>query len=728
MSGSDYIFCFQDKQNHFWKVDSSGKVVLSNDPYFLDFAPDGWANIAIQNIRNKRLWGVDRSVTLPLAYVQDAANILKYIFYTLGIEETVYLIIAKQTLDYLPGVNYGYWYKQLYKGEIDFSTFVHDKAKITCTTLEDGLPKYLKSNESTVYELPMSVPEAVNVELDGISTIQKANWIVSNGVLPLNNGQHIVPMQLTTIATNEGFLSFTTARTRFNNNTDLFATNQFFLSTDNTAGTTSITINYDFGFTCTLAPGITPNPLAGGWLLIRQFDTTTGLIVAANSIATYGGASNMYTHHHLVGSTTITALPNCRLFMCMFFTLGSGTIATGSSVDGAVNWVYDNAVTDSINADYKFTLANSYTLAFRPQYLFEKLIEKFTEGNYTAQISNYFKINKNIVFTCGNAIRNLKNPDGTYKPLMKISFKEFFDFWDCFDSVGISTLGNTINFDQKVNLIDNTDIIDLVEPSNVKISVAKEYLFNEVQIGYPDLDNELGSINGNDEFNQHFLFSLGSSKSPSILDKTTEISAACYQIEAIRFQRLGKDTVDYKNDNKNYVLHIDSNLLPFVQPAPFSYYKLDRTLNPGTTGLNSPETVFNLFLSPKRNLLRNGPFIHSSLYLNDIGILKYKSCDKNDQVISNGIIENADIQIGALGDRFFYPILIDMEVPPPENLLDLLDTNPLKIFRFPFYGENYYCLMVKASIEPAKHSAQNYQLMLLPNSNSDISKLINYYG
>lgn len=726
MSGSDYIFCFQDKQNHFWKVDASGLVVLSNDPYFLDFAPDGWADIAIQNIRNKRLWGIDRSVTLPLAYVQDAANILKHIFYTLGIEETVYLIIAKQSLDYSPGVNYGYWYKQLYKGEIDFSTFVHDKAKITCTTLEDGLPKYLKSNETAIYEFPMDVSEAVNVELDGIITRQKENWIVSNGILLSNNGQHIVNTQLVNIVQNVGFNSFNAARTTFNNNAELYATNQFFLSTDNTNGTTTITLNYNLGFTCSLAQGVTPNPLAGGVLLIRQFNEF-GTVITANIISNYGGASNMYQHHQLTGTFTFTALPNCRLFLGMFFTLG-GIIAQGSGADQLVFWDYDNAANDLIEANYNFRSAPTFVKAFRPQYLFEKLVEKFTEGNYTAQIASFFTINQNIVFTCGNAIRSLKDSNGSLTVIMKISFKDFFDFWDCFDSVGISTNGNTINFDQKINLVDNTDIIDLGEPSNLKISVAKEYLFNEIEIGYPDLDNEIGSINGNDEFNQRFFFSLGSSKNSAKLDKITEISAAAFQIEAIRFQRLNKDSVDFKNDNKNYVLHIDSILQPFVQPAAFSWYKLDRLLNNNATGITSPETVFNIFLSPKRNLLRNGPFIHSSLFLYDNGVLVFKSSDKNDKLIADGIIENENVKIGNLGSRFFYPILIDLEVPPPENLLDLLDTNPLKIFRFPFYGDNYYGLMVKASIEPAKHSAQNYQLMLLPNGNTDISKLINYFG
>ena len=99
MEGSAFIFCFQDKSNRFWQVDTTGGITINNKPYFLEFAPDGWDAIEIENIRNRKYWGIDRSVSVPLSYVQDAAHILKHIFCNLGIEESVYLVIASQQLD-----------------------------------------------------------------------------------------------------------------------------------------------------------------------------------------------------------------------------------------------------------------------------------------------------------------------------------------------------------------------------------------------------------------------------------------------------------------------------------------------------------------------------------------------------------------------------------------------------------------------------------------------------
>ena len=174
--GTDYIFCLQDKDNNFWKLDNSGNVTISASPYFLAFAPDGWTDIAVQNIRNKFYKGIDRSVTIPLGYVNDGAKILKHILYSYGLNKTVYLVIASQQLNYTPGVSYGYWYKQIYKGEVDWSTFDHTGSKVTCTTLEDGLPKYLKANDKTVYEFPVDVPDAVNIKMDGIVLHEKLNY------------------------------------------------------------------------------------------------------------------------------------------------------------------------------------------------------------------------------------------------------------------------------------------------------------------------------------------------------------------------------------------------------------------------------------------------------------------------------------------------------------------------------------------------------------------------
>ena len=173
IQGHEYIFAIVDKSNNFYRLMPDGSVSLSANPYFLEFSPSGWDDIAIQNVRNSRYWGIDRSVSIPLAYVQDGAKIVKHILYNQGIYASAYLVIAHQQLEYEANVSYGFWYKMIYKGEFDLSSFNHSSSKVTLSTLEDGLAKYLKSNENTTYEYPVNIPEAIKVKMDGINLHEK---------------------------------------------------------------------------------------------------------------------------------------------------------------------------------------------------------------------------------------------------------------------------------------------------------------------------------------------------------------------------------------------------------------------------------------------------------------------------------------------------------------------------------------------------------------------------
>ena len=137
-----------------------------------------------------------------------------------------------------------------------------------------------------------------------------------------------------------------------------------------------------------------------------------------------------------------------------------------------------------------------------------------------------------------------------------------------------------------------------------------------------------------------------------------------------------------------------------------------------------------LSIKKKRNLLRNGPFLRSSLYLGDGKVLAYKSSDKNNKlktdVLGTIIEEKADVLIGSLGDKFFFPVIFDFEIPAPHDLISLLDLNPLQLFRFPLNGDIYTGILLKVGIAPSSNKAQKYQL--LSTADNDLTKLEEYYG
>lgn len=810
--GKDYIFCLQDKNFNFYKFEN-GLITLSARPYFMQFAPDGWNDIAIQNIRNKVYKAIDRTVSVPLGYIMDGAQILKYVAYDKGLKEEVYLTIAAQQLNYTPapagtlvftagqspftpnglatgtitgtpgetvyikinltnggtsdsvagffdtlnfsfdytnpdptysvvipitGIidfnvlftqvggsstasmqivgsagqtvgSYGYWYKRVYRGEVDWSTFDHTGPKVTCTTLEDGLPKYLKANDKTVYEFLMNVPEAIYWDADGIKLHEKANYQDTDGVEFsqefLLSDRGLTPTTfLGSEGDNSGIILQTQNIASYASFAALIAQDNCMMQNLNTYPVTII-ITGKIQFRCIRQ--------SGTWSIRFRYLTSSSTIPTQNDHEAWTGSGVLvpgqtYTHDY---SLSITLNPNDRLYF-------EGIYLGGISGDPCIEF------TSNSKASIVFITRkpSSYLRAFRPQYLFEQLINKITEGNYTAAVTAFFEANKTKVLTCGNAIRGLDDA------VMKISFEDFFKFWDSIYSVGIIDRGTTVDFAEEGDLVDFADVIDLNEPdiNTFKVSVAKDLLINEVSFGFPDIRNDIGVLNGNEEFNSNSLFSIDSTVLTGKLDKISPIKASCYEIEKICITTFQKDTTDYKNDNDNYAVHIEDTLQPASGSIP-AHYKIDRSLNAlVTAGLIEPDTIFNLWFSPKRSFIRNGLHVHGRFYKADTGVFYFRSANKNSKLVCDGVTEAADVNIGSLTAQIATPWIIDLETSPPDELISLLDLNPLQALRFPFQGNTYLILLEKISI--ASSSKKSQQIQGRSAASNNLTKLINYSG
>lgn len=708
MQGADYIFCLQDKNYNFYKIAVDGSVVLSSQPYFLNFSPAGWDELAIQNVRNKKYWGIDRSVTIPLAYLEDGAKIIKQVFYTDNAQEdSLYLSIASQQLDYTPGVGYKYWYKQIFRAEVDLTSFVHNSSRVTCTTLEDGLPKYLKSNENTANEYPLNVPEAVTIKMDGINLRQGLNYSNVDGlniqVGGATNGQ-LLPCENVSVdgnSTGVQYMSETYEVVGLASNVFTAANTNFLVKN---IGAINITFNVTgvLNFFCNQATASVAQVriffgIGNAGASVSNIPLTPIINLSVN--CTYQFDYNL----------PITLAPNQYLFMYAISTL------TGTSAS------YQFTQQSKFNVGFISRQNTTYIKGFRLQYLFEKTVANLTESAYQAAISSLLENYKTVVITCGDAIR------GKVDAVLKMSFSDLFQFLDSIDSVGLLVNANTINILAKKDMVDVNNIIELPSPNldTFKVSLAKEYLFNELEIGYPELSNEVGLLNAVEEFNSKFLFSTGTSNAPAKLDKVSKIKTSCYEQERIRITTFQKDSTDDKSDNELFAIHIEDNLQPAIGEIP-AHYLIDRSLNASASGIIERDTIYNLFLSPKRNMYRNGPFLRSSLYKGDYKTFFYKVADRNNALICDGVVEKANENVGGLGDKFFTPILFDGEFPVTSNILDMLAANPLQVFQFSINGTTYKGIMIKSAVSGNKTSSQNYQF--LSTADNTLTNLINYYG
>lgn len=715
MTQPAFIFFLQDKQNRFWNVNSAGEVVVNANPYPLQFSPDGWQDIAVKNVRNRKYWGIDRGVSTDFKYVEDGAKILKHIFYTLGPDALVFLTICELNLHYEAGVGYGYWYKQIFRSAVDLHTFDHAGAYVTATTVEEGLPKYLRANENTVYEFPLDVDEAVTVKMDGVILRNKVEAITDPGDSTdgaFYFGNHIVGLTVTSNEVANLGAGRSVERTQVgNHNDDIRATGEYFLKA--TVATT-VTLTYKFRLTVEYTPSSPAiNPAAVFKVVVRRIDESnvSDLQVELLSRTAGAGVPGVYD---VEGTTTIDVRELDELYLYAFCNV------EGASGDSQIRSTYQVEDDTLFKAEYDYRFQTTYIKALRPQYLFSALVDKITDGAYAAVDCPYFDQLQywDRVFTPGDGIRALTDAK------LKISLSQFFDFWNTQDEVGLSDTGTSeVLLDRKAALSDDTTTVSLGTISRLNPKMAAGWSFNELAIGYPDIKNELGVLNGKNAVNTAFNFTTGATNAPRKLTKISPVKVDCYDIENIRITTFQQTSTDNKADGDPYALHIADTLVAASGSIP-AHYELDRTYNASVTGVEQASSVFNLELSPKNCLLRSGDFLRSCFYIVTGKKLKFTSADRNAGMTyvngSDVVVENADEPIGDLDAPFFQPVtlMIETDAPVTDDALVWVD--------FDFEGVNYLGLAMSTGANLGSRKKQTFELLSHPDN--DLTKLIKYFG
>jgi hypothetical protein len=674
MQGKQFIyFLFDENNNSYYQYGDT--VLLSASLKPLEFTPDGWKKIQIQNQRNGTYFAIDRSFTLPLDYVKDGAQILKHIYYNYGAEAKVYMSICEQRL-YFDATHYGFYYTLLYRGEIDLAQLKHDGAKVTVNIMEGGIVKFIKAYENTKYEIPVDVPDAVDILMDGVDLQASANYTIQTGNV---GGLHL-----------PGWLFINSEGTSLNVETNTVYLRAGSINTSTSDEWIIKNIGGD-PITFTLSGFVKVRASANG-IYIFGFETSGGTQIAVYSNTSFQGGVDTTIQINV----TVTLQPGEKLFSIASW---SNTLFLLSYLDGDLK--------ASFISRYKDTTIK----ALRPLYVFQQLISKITDGAYTAQ-STYLQSIQDVVVTCGDAIRGLTGAK------IKTSLRDFFTSYNSDFGIGMGMLGADLRLEEKAYWVQYTDFIDLGEVSKMKVSPASDLLVNNIKVGTPD--QEYDDVNGKQEFNTTHEYSAPITRVAKELNLVSVYRNDCYGIEFTRLNLDGKDTTDNDSDNDVFKIHIEDN------PRVDGFYHLDRSLNAGATGLLSPSTVFNLYLTPARAIRRNGNYIRSLFYKLDSKFLKFQTTDKNSAVVAGGITENADIQIATLDAPLFSCNYLEFETKVPVDILELLKANPLKAFAGTWAGFAFVGIPDKVSVQPGENGAQTFKLLAGPTV--DLTQLISIDG
>ncbi len=386
------------------------------------------------------------------------------------------------------------------------------------------------------------------------------------------------------------------------------------------------------------------------------------------------------------------------------------SVVVNSGKTSSINVIFTEASIELIESS---TTEATTTKAFG---LFESLSRVFSSisGQVDAFRSEYFgRRNSEFAYpsngcgsfaaiTNGFLIRGFPIEDTTEggeltqggKPVF-ISGNELFESLNAIHNLGMGVEKTGVNtwavvVEPKSYFYDPTVLLQLKNIPNLKINIANNYYYNKVTVGYEKWENE--QVNGLDEFNSKREYSLPIKSTKNELTILSKLIASGYAIEFTRRKRYDTSrTEDYKYDNDNFIISLNHTTDGAGNPTSMDVAEKDENF-PTVNNLISPETSYNLRLSPARNFLRWNPTINTGLLKKPgqshkftYGEANYKmesqisdACpgDYNDALLS----ESQDIQWDGENNNdsspLWIPLIAEIEYPLTDQEWKHIKANP----------------------------------------------------
>ncbi|MBS1988758.1 hypothetical protein JST56_07270 [Candidatus Dependentiae bacterium] len=697
-------------------------MLVQDDPIYAHESPVSWNTTEIKIERKITEFGLVRVYTLPAEFGLSMGQILRCLVIDKGYEAYAKLVILKRK-------SYTQGFQLFAEAEVDFTKYMDSregKWTVTVNLMDNGIAEFLKSIESTIYEIPLTDNDAIVVNMDGTELQNKATWGVTNGTDPSNNPclGHVLDTTLIIVESlnqldvrSQGWFKYS------NPTTQVFGQGKhiYQASTDR-----QVTVDFDFGLQISDGSAGTADFSTTGVKVYLAKRTAAGVnstvhefINETNNVTYFG------THFHVSGSFNFTpGVGDLFYLVANVYDLGG----SGVPSINVVNWNYD--ANSSITFEYFDRVPANDTNCLRFFHVLKKVIEKASNGKYTLQ-SNIltaagatqqdYNININnipwhTVLTSGDALRGLDNP------VMKVSYAMLRDFvlntWSC----GVQADGNMLRVEKLKTIFNKDNIAVTVEDvTNFKLYAAADLLVSTVTIGWEPQTYDL--LNGKDEFNTSQQYKLPVRRPTNELKLVNSIRADMYGVEYMRYNRYLKPTTDSKFDNNIFALEID----PFKTNGKYNLLRRQGIKQ----GLISADTAYNFGLSPKSCMIRNLAYIYSLLPNTVDGTITFQTTDKNYEVktafFGPIVDEDANIPVASFPNRpslpLFKPWYIEFDCQPPTTLITAIMANPYSVVKVKYKGVYYKGFIVSAGIKPAQNDIYQFKLLLTPDT--DLSTLKN---
>ncbi len=767
----DFLYYVLNDQGQSATTDAAGNVVFTAAITPLDDTPEGWEENAIKWIRNPALSGVFRSMTAPFSFKKQGAAILRWFNWVKGFQASARLHIQRRNNDNI--------YEDMYTGDMDFTKSVDVNNGVTIEIQEAGLAELFTANRATTYEIPVNVPEAVDVVMDGIK-------LYSNLVLSIY-ADTILDIFNEPIGNIHNSGSLNIGSYVANGETTM----------------PSVVFNQQVSY---LEGGNTPNP-KNDWPEDWKFYATqrTRVSFSHPGLRVFAGTSlwfiRMYVLNENTNQTRIINLAtgttggNDELIIPISF---DGDFEPGEKawifwemdVSGDGEFVsfghYPNLDNDNVSFTYTFRKEQSTVKMLRALYVFNWLVRKVTGDKYGGTSDLLGNQAADFVMTCGDALRGIEDA------VIKTSLDDFITSYNVRFNVGIGQVPTGLRLEGKRHFYNNNVMPTLGEVNGGEYGWYTEALFNKIVIGWPN--QTYNDVNGKDEFNTEAEFGTIITKVAKELRLVSVYRGDGYGAEFARVNLTGIKSKDAESDNAVWIINISQNY--FVGSVSFTNLLVNKittfgnmqSVFPGTkiavddtpsnngiydvltvekiggfteitvvqpvipesvlnvfissdttglnrppytiTGVQAPESVFNVELSPKRCLIAHGNYIRSGLYNYESSLLTFNTTDKNFKLSTTlgsvTITENAPVIVGSMEGPLFIPVSAIFDTDVQKGFANMLLGDPYA--KIPFFdrGQEWTAYIIEVGESPAFNPSQRFKMILAPGN--DITKLQNIYN
>jgi hypothetical protein len=312
---------------------------------------------------------------------------------------------------------------------------------------------------------------------------------------------------------------------------------------------------------------------------------------------------------------------------------------------------------------------------------------------YTDQVdcfrSNYFG-RTDTVFPYAvdgpGSLRAILSGANIRKVLGKTTFvngKDFFGALNAIDCLGMgfeTRGGRQVVVIEPLSYFYNKDnlILDLGPVSDLHRVIDVKQYSNSIELSYGKID--IQQTNGIDDANQLRRWNYPITQVSTKQLATTKYKVSPYEIEDQR--RLITSTEDSKNDENNFFIDLIRNLASF-QPRKLEGYTL-------VEGIVDPPSIYNLNLSPRRNLDNWLKVVAISLYKAPDKSITFASGEGNYSMVTQKTTESVPKPEGGPGVKvdltsvapLYLPERYKFQCPFSSDQMDATRQNPYGYFRF----------------------------------------------